>query len=373
MRICFICTEIFAWGKFGGFGRVTRTIGKELVKRNIEIFAVVPKQKNQKEFENLDGIKVLGFSKSNPLYAKKLLVECNADIYHSEEPSFITYLAIRELPKKIHIITSRDPRNFFDWIHELVYPSYNTLQVFLNIIFENNFLVSESVRKASHVFYTAKFLEEKVKQKYRLKNKAEFLPTPIRIPQNEIIKSGDPVVCFIARMDRRKRPELFFKLAEAFPEIKFIAVGKSRDNIFENYLRKKYSKLKNLEITGFINQFETNKITSILEKSWVLVNPAKREGLPNAFLEALAHKCAILSSVNPENITENFGFFVKNDDFASGLKILLENNNWKQKGERGQMYVAENYELNKSIEMHITIYRNLLAAKIQNNLELSII
>ena len=369
MRICLICTEIFAWGKFGGFGRVTRAIGSELVKRNIDTYAVVPRQAGQKEYELLDGIKVYGFAKNNLQSIRKLLLECNADIYHSEEPSFITFMAMRALPGKIHLVTSRDPRNLSDWISELFYPSSSALQVISNFIFENNFLVSMSVRKSSKIYYTAKFLREKVMRKYRLGREAEFLPTPIAVPRKEIIKSKEPLICYIGRMDRRKRPELFFKLAKVFPEIKFIAAGKSRDINYEKYLRNKYSNLKNLEITGFSNQFESGKIFDILEKSWILVSPSVREGLPNAYLEAMSYKCAILSSVNPEKVVVKFGYHVMNDDFGSGLKILLENDNWKKKGENGQKYVLENYEFNKVIEQHIKIYENLLNEEVHDRLE----
>jgi hypothetical protein len=39
-----ISTEIFAWGKHGGFGRATRLIGFELAKRGLDVLAVVPRQ-----------------------------------------------------------------------------------------------------------------------------------------------------------------------------------------------------------------------------------------------------------------------------------------------------------------------------------------
>ena len=110
MKICFICTEIFEWGKYGGFGRATRIIGRELVKRGIEVYAVIPRRNGQKEFELLDGIKVLGFPKTNPFYASRLFKMCDADIYHSQEPSFITYLAVKEMQDKVHLVTSRDPK-----------------------------------------------------------------------------------------------------------------------------------------------------------------------------------------------------------------------------------------------------------------------
>lgn len=360
MKICFICTEIFAWGKFGGFGRVTRKIGIELVKKGFDVYAVVPKRNEQKDFEILDGIKVFGFPKYNPLAAKKLFINCNADIYHSEEPSLLTYIAQNAMPSKIHLVTSRDPRNFVDWISEFIHPSYNIFQVTANFIFENNFLVSRAVRKANKVFCTAKFLEEIVVKKYKLKEKVDFLPTPTKIPQKEIVKSEKPKVCFISRLDRRKRPELFFELAKHFPNVQFIAVGESRNKNYEKHLRNKYSNLKNLEIKGFVNQFDSDLVSKIFEESWILVNTAVREGLPNSFLEALAHQCAILSSVNPENVTEHFGYHVTDNNFQAGLTKLLDANNWITKGQAGKKYVLENYELNKAIAEHIHIYSRLL-------------
>jgi glycosyltransferase involved in cell wall biosynthesis len=117
--------------------------------------------------------------------------------------------------------------------------------------------------------------------------------------------------------------------------------------------------LKNLEIKGFINQFDSDLISKIFEESWVLVNTAVREGLPNSFLEALAHQCAILSSVNPENVTERFGYLVTDNNFQTGLNKLFEANDWIEKGQAGKKYVLENYELNKAIAEHIRIYSEL--------------
>ena len=93
MRVCLLSMEIFAWGKHGGYGRATRVIGRELVRRGIEVSAVVPLRGNQRQVEQLDGINVFGFPPRSPWQATRLLRQCNADIYHSQEPSFITYLA----------------------------------------------------------------------------------------------------------------------------------------------------------------------------------------------------------------------------------------------------------------------------------------
>lgn len=58
MKICLLCTEIFAWGKYGGFGRATRLIGQELVKSGIQTTAIVPRRTGQKKVEILEVIEV---------------------------------------------------------------------------------------------------------------------------------------------------------------------------------------------------------------------------------------------------------------------------------------------------------------------------
>ncbi len=75
-------SQLFAWGKYGGFGSLTRTLGSELIKRGIEVNAIVPRHKGQRPIENLDGITVLSFPPESILSSKKLYQMCNADIFH---------------------------------------------------------------------------------------------------------------------------------------------------------------------------------------------------------------------------------------------------------------------------------------------------
>lgn len=150
-------------------------------------------------------------------------------------------------------------------------------------------------------------------------------------------------------------------MAKRFPKVKFIAVGKARDKKWDSLLRKAYSSLPNLEMLGFIDQFNSSKrLSHILEKSWVLVNTSAREGLPNSLIEAAAHRCAILSGVNPDGFASQFGYHAKDDDFAEGLEFLLENQRWKERGERGYEYVKETFEINRAIEKHIAVYHKVL-------------
>jgi len=359
MRICLICVEIFAWGKHGGFGRATRLIGRELVKRGHEVFAVVPRRAGQKSVENLDGIQVLSFNPYKPWTARKLFSQCNADIYHSCEPSFGTYLAMTAMPKRKHMVTFRDPRNLKDWIMEFQLPSLNRLQVIHNCLYENNYLVRRSIKKMDAVYTIAPELVPKVKRMYHPKVNPQFLPTPVSVPET-ITKAEKPTVCYSNRLDRRKRPMLFFELAKEFPDVEFIVMGKSRDKKWEAALRNKYEQLPNLKILGFVDQFSSNLHSEILEKSWVMVNCAIREAMPNAIIEAAAHQCAILSSGNYGGFASIFGYHAKDDDFRAGLRDLLKNGKWKECGQRGCDYIKEVFELDRVIDQHIEIYAKLL-------------
>ena len=273
-----------------------------------------------------------------------------------------TYLAQRAMPDRKHIMTFRDPRDLEDWGIELKLPSLNYLQVLANWIYEDNFLVKKAVQRGDAWFTIGKYLIPKVKVKYEMPGEPQFLPTPVPIPE-QVHKSQTPSVCYVNRWDRRKRPEIFFELARAFPEVQFYAVGKSRDARYEEQLRSEYGKLPNLDMVGFIDQFTSNRHSQILEQSWVFVNTAAREALPNAFIEAASHRCAILSSVDPDQLATKGGYYAADDDFTKGLKTLLENDLWRTQGENGYRYMSEVFELNKSIDRHLTIYEQLTGLK----------
>ena len=148
MKICLISVEIFAWGKYGGFGRATRTIGKHLVERGHEVVAVVPRRDGQGPVERLDGMTVLSFPQKSWFESTQLLREADAEIYHSCEPSLGTWLAQRAMPDRVHVVTSRDPRDWEDWKTEFLLPSRSRFRVVANYIYENSPLVRRGVQRA---------------------------------------------------------------------------------------------------------------------------------------------------------------------------------------------------------------------------------
>lgn len=360
-HICLISTEILGWGKAGGYGFVVRMMGAELIRRGYRVTVIMPQPRDIVEHDTvLDGIEVrsyprLAFSKGIALFR-----EADADIYHSHEPSLGGWLAMRAMPHRKHIVTNQDPRLLRDWWIEFRHPTYSSFQVLKTAAYYENPLTRWSVRAAHQVMVPAQFLKQVVARKYGLAAEPIFMPTPIRVVQS-VCKAAEPTVCFLGRLDRRKRPERFLKLAARFPDVRFICVGEAQDKRYDDYLRRQYGGEPNLELTGFIDQFRDSRVSDILAKSWVLINTSAREGLPNTYMEAAAHRCAILSAVDPDGFASRFGYHAPTGDFEAGLKMLLNEGLWRRQGDAGFNYVSEVYEVGKAIDMQVVLYETVLA------------
>jgi len=382
MRVCFLLSEIFSWGKYGGYGSIARHTAGGLAERGIDTVAIVPLRRGQKKVEMLDGVKVFGVP-GWALFSPSIYRQVDADIYHSQEASVLTSTALKAMPKRAHILSSIDPWNIDDWRLEFSYdfrssPKRVLIYPLLWLFYRSPF-IKRTASQMKKVYCQAKYLIPKTQSYFSLAERPGFLPNPYRIPNSPPAKAKKPTVCYLARWDSRKRPEIFFELAKLFPNIRFIAMGKAHDPKIDRQLREKYGDIPNVEMTGFIHSFQSSKIKEILDKSWIMVNTAAREGLPAAYVEAASHSCAILSSVDSDGFASRCGFHVKNnkgrnlpqelggvhttvEDYAEGLEWLLSDDHWRHKGQAGYAYSSKVHEHTKVIDEHIAIYNNLIGS-----------
>jgi glycosyltransferase involved in cell wall biosynthesis len=189
-----------------------------------------------------------------------------------------------------------------------------------------------------------------------------FLPNIEKIP-SELSwskKAKRPTICFVGRLDVRKRPELVFELAAQLPDYDFIIVGKAEEVERQRDLEAQALRYKNIQMVGFLDKF-SDELRDIYQRSWILLNTSAREGLPLTFVEAAAYGCAIVSYVNPDSFASTFGYWAKNGDYEFGLKYLVENDHWRQSGQKGYEYVKETYSQKAATEEHLKIYKQLLS------------
>ncbi len=366
MKICLIATELAGYSRtYGGFGVLTRDIAKGLASRGVEVYVVIPRQQDEKPIkmdEHGFTVVTIPISPYTGIYGvkrfKSIFEMIDADIYHSEEPSVGTALAMEAMPRKKHIVTFQDPRTMEE--RKIDWGSYKGLQVF-KFRASYYFSVKKHIKKADGLFCQAKYIIPKVMKMYSLKTTPGFLPNPVKIPDKPLVKDSYPTVCFLGRWDTRKNPELFFELARQFPHVNFIAAGASLTNPErDRKLREKYGNIPNLVMPGWVNNIEKSKI---LEKAWIMINTSYRECLPVSYLEASSYQCAIISYENPDDFPEKFGYHAKEvnfDEYARGLKFLLEDNKWKKLGNLGYEYVRSTFEYDKVIDEHIEIYEDVM-------------
>ncbi len=353
LRVCLVATELFAWGRLGGFGAATRMIGAGLAARGVDVSVVVPAGPGQRSREELEGMDVHSFPLPRYPFTAGIYRKLHVDVYHSEEPSWGTKIALENVPSARHIATSQNPKTPGDWgLVEHHYPlrrrAYNHLAAAS---------VDAYVKKLDAVYCQAKYIIPKTRALYDLEKYPCFLPNPVNVPATLPKKPVEPTVCFLGRFDAEKRPEAFFDLAKRFPDVRFVAAGKAHDPKRDAALRRRYSGIHNLELPGFLDGGDKEKL---LDEAWVLVNTSVSECLPVSFLEASAHGCAILSPHDPDGFSSRFGWRVVGDDYASGLSRLIEGK-WRVVGEAGHRYVYETHEYRRVIDMHIEAYKSALA------------
>ena len=147
-------------------------------------------------------------------------------MYVSVEPSIQAYVARRAAPDRAHVVYFRDPRSALDWLIEARHANFGALSTLMTAAFYDNPWTWWAVRRAYAIYCPAQFLVPKVRQKYRLDRDPGFLLTPIRAPDT-VDKATTPTVCYVGRLDPRKKPEAFFDLARQFPDVRFVAIGKA--------------------------------------------------------------------------------------------------------------------------------------------------
>ena len=140
----------------------------------------------------------------------------------------------------------------------------------------------------------------------------EYIPN-----NNKKIDSKHLSIITTSRINYQKNPSLFNKIAESFPNIKFIWVG-------EGDLQSELSS-KNIEVTGWKTKDE---IMKLLNKSDVFILPSLWEGLSISLLEAMALKkpCIVSNVIGNKDVIENEknGFVCNNlEDYIKVINNIL--------------------------------------------------
>ena len=187
------------------------------------------------------------------------------------------------------------------------------------------------------------------------------------IPNGQrLLESGQSkrdTILWVGRSTPLKRPELFVKLSEHFPDENFTMICQQATGD-ENYqdLLAEADKVDNLQ---FIQAVPFADISSYFQRAKVFVNTSDSEGFPNTFVHACNCAAPILSlKVNPDDFINRYNCGMSCDDdwqrMIESLKTMLQENRYVELGENGKKYVEERHDLAKIIKQYKELFEQLV-------------
>ncbi len=162
-----------------------------------------------------------------------------------------------------------------------------------------------------------------------------------------------------------KRGEIFLKLAQEFPEERFIMImTKSKANLEKwEKISGETEKISNLEL---VEQVPFKQINEYFVRAKVFVNTSTVEGFPNTFLQAMMNKTMILSLVvDPDDFINKYECgFSCNDNFnelKDKLDYVLNDKDIRvNMGENGYKYISKNHNIKENLKLWKETIRKLL-------------
>ena len=177
-------------------------------------------------------------------------------------------------------------------------------------------------------------------------------------------KKNKKFILWVARSDNWKRPELYLKLAQRFPQEKFVMIcSQGKDRLLWDKIYTSSKKIKNLTFLQFVPFVEIDRF---FRDATVFVNTSEYEGFPNTFIQALKNKVPILSlKTNPDNFISQYkcGFHC-DDDFeklAYSLNELLSNHElYDTYSNNGFEYVKNHHDIKKLSKKWIELMKKVV-------------
>jgi glycosyltransferase involved in cell wall biosynthesis len=163
-------------------------------------------------------------------------------------------------------------------------------------------------------------------------------------------KTGEtPVVLWLARVSKGKRPELFIEMVSRLQghSAHFILAGGRADDAYGSEIAAAAGAVEALQVVGEVPLDEAN---ALIASADIFVSTSWGEGFPNTFLQAWTHGVPVVSlEVDPDGViaSEDLGFVVSSVDELTGavVRLLSDPALRTEIGERAVTYVKKSHDI----------------------------
>lgn len=224
--------------------------------------------------------------------------------------------------------------------------------------------IAKALNKADVFLVVASYLAD-IFENIVTREKITVLPNAIEVPVSYEKKIPGQKVLFLGRLCKekgiRELLEAATELKEEYKELELYLGGVWEDGDLKEIADENSTFVYQL---GWIENQEKEKYLNLCN---IFVLPTYFEGLPMSLLEAMAHGCACIASAVggiPQVIEDGKDGILIQPKSKEALKAALREvmSNAKLQEELGKAAakkVANEFEINKSIEKLLNIYRNL--------------
>ncbi len=187
------------------------------------------------------------------------------------------------------------------------------------------FFYSYGIRRADKIVTLSIENSKALKKSLGLKSRILKNSLSIKIPADYTERK---FVFWVGRCVKWKKPEIFIRLADCFPDLSFkmiCPVSIDEKDYFEE-IRLRARKFENLE---FIDWLPFDETEDMFRRATIFVNTSIAEGFPQTFVQAMANGVPLLSlSVDPDDfiVKNRLGFCSGDiDNMKKDLKNLMKN------------------------------------------------
>jgi len=189
---------------------------------------------------------------------------------------------------------------------------------------------------------------------------SRVIPNGHRLPP--VQRQTRDTILWVGRDDPLKKPELFFNLAQTFPNEHFTIVCQTLTN--DRHYADLISEAGQIANLKFIRHVPFNQIETYFQRARVFVSTSEAEGFPNTFIQACKCGTPILSlSVNPDDFLgqQRCGFCANGDwdSFVRMFRELLIPANGQQYGANGRRFVEQNNDIAKIAPLYKQVFQQL--------------
>jgi len=371
MKVCFFSPTAYSYfnpdrEKWAGGAETQQVlIARHMANRGIEVSFIVGDH-GQPEVEIYDDITVIksftpfaGNRKlrfiPDMLKIKRAMRISGADVFNQRSTSFYT-------GQLCFFASSLKKRFTFSiGIDYNCYPDCDG-----NLSFPMTSMYRYGIRNADAVIAQTdkqkKLLLDKVgKESTLIRNGIEIFDKAARDENSS--SSGRKEFLWVGSFRKRKRPELFLKLARHIPEADFTIIGGGGDDpeFFEK-ISSEIADIPNINYPGFM---EPGRIEEYYQRAYAYINTSVLEGFPNTYLHSWRRGVPTLTiEIDPDRIIEKNMIGESTGNFerlVDSTRSLVSNETLREKmSERALEYVARNHDIKYKGDEYIALFESLL-------------